>query len=181
MAEVLAGSGRRLDIISVIGSDYTSTACSPPSPNSTSNSSDCTVLYCTKSTMYIVHWTLLRRIHCTVRAGGLVMPLASCPSSIFWSAAWLHKLSAEMPQIDRNDQIDGIEKIEGIELILGRGRQHSVNNPQNKSQVKRQRLIGRVQHWSEKCFVFAVWRANKFYFGLVWFGFTISFNKGKVL
>ena len=34
IVEVLAGSGRRLDIISVIGSDYTSTACSPPQPNS---------------------------------------------------------------------------------------------------------------------------------------------------
>ena len=45
-----------------------------------------------------------------------------------------------MPQIDRNDEIDGIEKIEGIELIPRRGRQHSVNNPQNELKV------GRVQH-----------------------------------
>ena len=34
IVEVLAVTGRRLDIISVIGSDYTSTACSPQSPNS---------------------------------------------------------------------------------------------------------------------------------------------------
>ena len=72
--------GQRLGIISVIGPDYTSTACSSEPGYTATGSAQ--ILQCIG-----IHWNTLEytRVYCVriTASGSPVMPLAACPSWIF--------------------------------------------------------------------------------------------------
>ena len=127
-----------MGIISVIGPDYTSTACSSEPGYTATGSAQ--ILQCigipSNTLEYTgIHSSLLCKNHYIGESGDA---FGCVPILDILIGARLRELSDEMRWIDRNDEIDGIEKIDQIELISRRDSQHSFEHQLVKRPVKRQ-------------------------------------------